>query len=66
MKEKDIDREKKRKRHTSSKKWKFIETVIQSGGFAHSTRMLFGLRQIESTRKFYTNYAIAFTVLSSF
>lgn len=42
------------------KKWKFIETVIRTGGFAHSptTRMLFGLCKIEFTGKFYTVRAL--------
>lgn len=48
-------REKGRRR--LEKKWKFIETVIRTGGFAHSstTRMLFSLRKIEFTGKFYTD-----------
>lgn len=61
--------EKKKERYpTFRKKWKFIETVIQNDGFAHSstTRMVFGLRKIEFTGKFYTDRVIAFPVLSSF
>jgi len=44
----------------TAKKWKFIETIIRSGGFAHSltTRMLSGLRKIEFTGKFYTDRAL--------